>query len=126
MKQRRRLRAAHLALGVAGERLAARLLEELGLDILCRNYRHGHIDIDIVARDEGTLCFVEVKTRTNPLFRPATAVGRVKRKRLIRAARHYLRELHSPPIPYRYDIIEVIRIGRRFTAIHYWPNAFRK
>jgi putative endonuclease len=120
----RRSLAAHLLLGQAGERLAIRLLEELGFEILCHNWRHGKLEIDIVARDGDTLCFIEVKTRHRPLFRPATSIGREKRRLLVRAAHRYLHALHDPAIGCRYDIIEVIRSGRRFTAIYHWPNAF--
>ena len=122
----RRAQAAHLRLGRQGEALALRLLEELGLEPLCRNYRHGRWEIDIVARDGATLCFVEVKTRRHPRFRPAAAVGRAKRQHLRRAALHYLRELQAPAVNYRFDIVEVVRQGRRWTEIRHWPNAFGK
>lgn len=120
----RRARNAHLRLGRQGEALAVRLLEELGLEILCRNYRHGRWEIDIVARDGAILCFIEVKTRRNPLFRPASAVGREKRRHLVKAARHYLRELHFPGLVRRFDIIEVVRRDRSWSELRHWPGAF--
>ena len=58
------LRRRHLRHGRYGEDIACRLLEAENLEILCRNYRNRHLELDIVARDDnGTLCFVEVKTR---------------------------------------------------------------
>jgi putative endonuclease len=120
-------RAAHLRLGTRGERIAVRLLRELGLDVLARNYGGPHGEIDIVARAGTTLCFVEVKTRhhrTNS--RPADAVGREKRRRIIRTAHQYLRELGFPSLVYRYDIVEVILVGRRVTDLRYWRNAFQE
>ncbi|MCK5803604.1 MAG: YraN family protein [Lentisphaeria bacterium] len=112
-------------LGRRGEKLAARVLRELGLDILARNYRTTRGEIDIVAREGTTLCFVEVKTRHRSLrSRPADAVGTAKRQRIIRAAKQYLREIGRPRIVYRYDIVEVIVRGRRVEDMRYWRSAF--
>jgi putative endonuclease len=120
-------RAAHLRLGERGERLAVGLLRELGLDVLTCNYRTDRGEIDIVAREGTTLCFVEVKTRHHRVnSRPADAVGASKRQRIVRAARQYLREIGFPPLLYRYDIVEVILVGARVTDIRYWRNAFQE
>jgi putative endonuclease len=120
-------RAAHLRLGERGERLAVRLLRELGLDVLARNYRTSRGELDIVAREGGALCFVEVKTRHRWVHsRPADAVGPAKRQRMIRAAKQYLRELGFPPLLYRYDIVEVVLVGPRVVDMRYWRNAFRE
>jgi putative endonuclease len=118
-------RAAHLRLGRRGERLAARLLRELGLEVLVRNYRTPAGEIDVVARDRNVLCFVEVKTRRRALrFRPADAVGRAKREHIARAARHYLRDIGHPPLPYRFDIVEIVLRGGRVRDARLWRNAF--
>ena len=118
-------RAQHLRLGQSGEKLAARLLAELGLDILVRNYEAKRGEIDLIARDGRTLCFVEVKTRRRALFsRPADAVGREKRRHIVKAANQYMRELGHPQVPYRYDIVEAIMTPWRIQELCYWPNAF--
>jgi len=118
-------RAAHLRLGRRGERVAVRMLRELGIDVLVRNYVCTQGEIDIVARDGDTLCFVEVKTRRRALHaRPADAVGRAKRGRIMSAAHRYLREIGSPRIVYRFDIAEVLLDGYRLTDVRYWRNAF--
>ncbi|MBT4819215.1 MAG: YraN family protein, partial [Lentisphaerae bacterium] len=66
-----------MRLGRRGERIAARLLREVGYDVLARNFRAEAGEIDIVARDGETLCFVEVKTRRRiGKARPAAAVGK--------------------------------------------------
>ncbi len=104
-----RRRAVHLRLGRRGERIAGRLLAELGFELLVRNYRCGEGEIDLVAREKHVLCFIEVKTRRRAgTRRPAEAVGRAKRRHIIRAARRYLREIGRPPVPHRFDIVEVI------------------
>ena len=55
-------RKAHLRLGRRGESLCAALLKHKGMVILARNFRTSYGELDIVARDGGTLVFVEVKT----------------------------------------------------------------
>jgi putative endonuclease len=120
-----RSRARHLRTGRRGERLAARLLRELGLDLLMRNYRCRAGEIDLIARDGEVLCFVEVKTRRRAWrYRPADAVGSAKRRHLIRAAHSYLRELGRPPLRYRFDIVEIVLPGRQPTEAYYWKAAF--
>lgn len=120
-----RRRAAHLRLGRRGERLARALLRRLGLDVLTTNYRTAQGEVDIVARAGTTLCFVEVKTRHRQVHaRPADAVGREKRRRIMRAARRYRRELGWPAVPHRYDIVEIVLAGRRLEDVRYWPGAF--
>jgi len=112
-------------MGQRGERLAARLLGELGLDVLVRNYRDFPREIDIVARDGEVLCFVEVKTRRSAIFsRPSESVGQAKKRLIIRAAHRYLREIGRPPVVYRFDIVEVVLDRWRVKDVRYYPNAF--
>ena len=120
-----RIAARRNRLGRIGERLARNVLEERGMEFLARNYRHGHCEIDIVMRDDGELCFVEVKTRSRQDgYRPADAVGRDKQRNVIRAAKGYLRAIGQPRIPFRFDIMEVqYRHGRLFSVNHI-RNAF--
>jgi len=53
-----------IELGIKGEDLAAGFLKETGYIILKRNYRIGHSDIDILAKDESTIVFIEVRTKS--------------------------------------------------------------
>lgn len=121
----------HLQLGRYGERLACRLLEERGYDLLTRNYRHqGRRELDIVCRDEAVLCFVEVKTRRQAEgmdVLPSEAVDLEKRWHVISAARQYLAEIGNPPVTHRYDVVEVYldRAGG-FQQIRHIPAAFRE
>lgn len=121
----RQRKAKHLSLGMRGEKLAARLLRELGIDVLARNYTCKKGELDIVAREGIVLCFVEVKTRRRiGISRPADAVGHHKKKQIIRTAANYLAEINNPGIVYRYDIVEVVLNGRRKQEIRYWRHAF--
>lgn len=90
--------------------MAARALRRRGWKILYRNYRAPHGgEIDLVCRDHETLVFVEVKTRRDEKFsRPLDAVNRKKRDYIKRGALSWLRLLHHPDIPFRFDVVEVI------------------
>lgn len=83
--------AEHNELGKLGEDLAAKHIERIGYRILARNWRNGHDEIDIIARDGEWLVIVEVKTRTSEYFgEPETAVTTAKQKSLVRVAEAYI------------------------------------
>ena len=70
--------AAHNELGKWGEDTAAAFLEEKGYQIIERDWKSGHHDLDIVAKEDNTLVIVEVKTRRSRLFGdPEEAIDRV-------------------------------------------------
>ena len=122
-----RRRTAHLRLGRRGERIACRLLKNLGLSIITRNYRTRRGEIDIVARDGVILCFVEVKTRRRSQHaRPGEMVTNKKQTKIIHAARQYIHRLGNPRLLYRFDIVELIFSGRWISDAHYWPNAYKE
>ncbi|MGK3952685.1 YraN family protein [Microbacterium sp. I2] len=74
-------------LGRAGEDRAARYLEELGFEILDRNWRCPAGEIDVVAADASTVVVVEVKTRRDEAYgHPFEALDARKRARLWRLA----------------------------------------
>jgi len=104
-----------------GDRAEALALEHLlrhGLALVCRNYRvargprarGGEIDLILRERD-GTLVFVEVRSRASDLHGGALAsVGAAKQRALVFAAQHYLARLtHTPPC--RFDVVAVEASG---------------
>lgn len=97
--------------GNAAEDQALAHLEGAGLRLVERNYRTpgrggGEIDLIMRARD-GTLVFVEVRSRASAGFGGAGAsISATKQQRIIFAARHYLLRLPSPP-PCRFDVVLV-------------------
>lgn len=115
--------AEHLRTGRQGEAQAEKFLKKAGLKIIARNVRVGYDEIDLIAKQGDTLIFVEVKTRRNESFgRPAAAVNRAKRKKLSRAAMHFLKKRKLRPPYIRFDIMEVI--GEK-PQIRHIPNAFQ-
>src|ERR1700748_3865188 len=103
-------KSGHLRRGALGEKLACRYLKRNGYRILFRNFR-GRTggEIDVVCRDNDTLVFVEVKTRSREDFgRPLEAVDRAKQKRISRGALAWLRMLENPDILFRFDVVEVM------------------
>ncbi|HPM67921.1 MAG TPA: YraN family protein [Piscinibacter sp.] len=102
------------AIGDAGEALALTHLQRAGLVLVERNYRvargprvrGGEVDLILRERD-GTLVFVEVRTRSDGGHGGAAAsVGSVKQRRIVLAARHYLMRLAAPP-PCRFDVVAI-------------------
>lgn len=66
-------------------------------------------EIDIIAIDEDTLCFVEVKTKTSDEFAsPLAAVNLRKQRQIIRTARIYRRIFGLQVMPYRFDVVTVL------------------
>jgi putative endonuclease len=113
------LTAPHLELGRRGEELAAAYLLKSGYRIVAANFalpvgrnRAGaiiNVEIDLVAYEAETLCFVEVKSRTSAWFAsPEANVDRRKQRQISRAARAYRRLFDLGGAPYRYDVITVI------------------
>jgi putative endonuclease len=108
-------RASTKKVGDAAEDEALLYLQQQGLRLITRNYRtpgRGGGEIDLIMRaPDGTLVFVEVRRRKSSMHGSAAAsVGRVKQRRVILAAQHYLLILRSLP-PCRFDVIEVTPQG---------------
>lgn len=100
--------AEHNLLGNKGEMLASRYLMDKGFAVLHYNWRSGHKEIDLIARERDTLVFVEVKSRRNECFGNAyDAVTPEKIERLISAAESYVMH-YKVDIPYRFDVVTVI------------------
>jgi putative endonuclease len=106
----RKVEAPHLVTGRRGERAAFFYLRRHGFVVTARGWRsvRARGDLDLVAWEADTLCFVEVKTRTTRAIAPAeVAVNEHKQQTLMRLARHYLRQLNQPDIPVRFDILSI-------------------
>lgn len=93
--------------GDCGEQAAAEYLEKQGYIILARNFRTGHGEVDIIARQENVLVFVEVKTRSsNQYGYPEHSVTPRKRRHILSSAEEYI-HAHPEFHTWRLDVIAV-------------------
>lgn len=100
--------AQHNLLGNKGEMLASRYLLDKGYAVLHYNWRSGHKEIDLIAKERDTLVFVEVKSRTSELYGNAEdAVNDRKMRLLISAAESYITRFKID-LKFRFDVITVI------------------
>jgi putative endonuclease len=118
----------HVVFGQWGERQAEKYLRRHGYRILYRNFvPPGGGEVDLVCRDksEGTLVFVEVKTRASEeRGRPADAVDYDKQRRVAKGAIAWLRLLNFPDIRFRFDIVEVLATNQDAPEVTLIRNAF--
>ena len=97
-----------ITLGMNGEEIACKELEQRGYSVLARRYRVRSGELDIVARDGETLVFVEVKARASHEFGTAAeAVTPMKQRRLMRLATEYMLRERLPECPCRFDVVSI-------------------
>jgi putative endonuclease len=104
--------ASNAARGGEGERLAAEHLEKNGWTILERNFRFGHGEIDLIARRDQIVAFVEVKVRTGTEFgHPLEAIGAAKQREIQRVAHYWISHRGDPLDLYRFDAVAITNRG---------------
>ena len=110
--------AQHNETGKQGEEEAVRYLREKGYEIMTRNYRYQHAEIDLIVKRGKLLVFVEVKTRSNLSYgNPEEFVSYTKAKLVMKAAEQYIFAndwLHD----IRFDIIAVTLAGSELRVKH--------
>ncbi|HEX9851998.1 MAG TPA: YraN family protein [Woeseiaceae bacterium] len=109
------------------EQLALEHLQRNGLDLLERNFRCRHGEIDLIMRDQATLVFVEVRFRKYSQYASAVAsVDAHKQRRLCRAGSHYLRtHPHHCNTPVRFDVVAFDGPTQRDFTLQWLQDAFR-
>ena len=97
-----------LSLGERGEMTAWGFLLKENFEILEKNYRCSIGEIDVVARKNGRIIFVEIKTRKGDRFgAPEESVHRAKQKKLIRLAQWYRKEKKMENFPAAFAVVAV-------------------
>ncbi len=115
--------AQHNQTGQTGEDLAVEYLEQQGYRILHRNWRFGKGEIDIVCLRGPFIVFAEVKTRSTGFFgQPEEAVGKMKKRAIIRAANAYV-QMNDIQKEVRYDILSVI-LKKQSHSVRHIEDAF--
>ena len=114
-------------LGRRGEDIACRLLESQGHTILERNWRSGHLEIDIITFDVVGIHFVEVKTRRESVQAPPQeSVNWKKQKRIVKAAQSFLKSGKGKPYGSHecmFDVVAVTFCGDAYST-EWIPQAF--
>jgi putative endonuclease len=96
-------------LGRRAEESVAGYLQEKGFEIIARNERVGHLEIDIIAKKGSLLVFCEVRARTDDTWMtPAQSLSSTKLERLRRAATQWLVSAQSSAVEVRFDVASVV------------------
>jgi putative endonuclease len=109
-----------LVTGQQGENQVSRWLERNGYEILQRNYRVRTGEIDIIARKQEVIAFIEVKYRSDHYFSLSEVITPTKQKRIIRAAHFFIAQHPNLLCSYRFDVA-LVEPG---CDIAYIENAF--
>ena len=112
-------------LGRWGEALAAEYFPEKGYMVIERNLRTPYGEIDLIARNDGMILFVEVKTRSGDQYGyPEEAITSNKRAHLIAAAQAYMQDISQPDTDWRIDVIAIRKLKASKTPeIFHFENA---
>ncbi len=105
--------------GTRGEEIAVAHLLKHGYQIIEKNWRHNHLEVDIIASINNTLVIVEVKLRANNFFgNPEEFVTKNKQKKLIRAADFYIKE-NNINCETRFDVVSIIQNPNELNVEHF-------
>jgi putative endonuclease len=106
--------------GAKGEQIAVEFLQNLGYEILHRNLRLSHYEIDVICRDQNCLVFVEVKHALGEKYgHPAAWIDDRKQEKLRQAAQMYIDKHHIKGMDIRFDAITITK-----GEVEHYPNAF--
>jgi putative endonuclease len=112
--------------GVEGEEEAMDFLMRAGWVILAHRFRMGRLEIDLVARKDSLVAFVEVKTRMSRQFgSPLEAVTWSKQREIGRVAQAWMDRNGRPDDIYRFDVIGITRLAGGARRIEHVADAFR-
>jgi putative endonuclease len=112
-------------LGKEGEDRAARFLMKQGYRIIERNFRTRSGEIDLIAMHDGTVVFIEVKTRTSDAFgAPELAVNPRKQQRMVKAALGYIKYKKLHQVSCRFDVVAILAAAHTEKEVEHIQNAF--
>jgi putative endonuclease len=123
---KRKLLSDKTALAKWGERRALKFLKKLGLITLVRNYlcKTGELDL-VMAEPDGTIVFIEVKTRSNrDIAEPEDSITASKKHRLSSAAQYFLKTQTIENHPCRFDVVAITIDQTGPETIKHYKNAF--
>lgn len=114
------------SLGNFGEQEACQYLQGKGYQIVDKNFRNKLGEIDLIAKDRDTLCFIEVKTRKSLSYgAPYESVHLGKRRKMIQVALSYLKfKFHTIDVLSRFDVISIYQDNHGQIRLEHLVNAF--
>jgi len=108
-------------IGKDGENIITNYLKSRGFTILERNFRYGKKEVDIIAKSDDIIAFVEVKLRTNINYGDGLdAIGSYKKKNIIYVAKYYIQTNNLYNYNIRFDVASISNGN-----IEYIENAFQ-
>ncbi|MCM1334973.1 MAG: YraN family protein [Bacteroides sp.] len=114
--------------GRFGEDYTAAQIQKRGMKLLARNFRRRGGELDLVAEEDGTLVFIEVKTRKfGSMTEGADALDRAKMRRILLTAQKFAEEWGLADMPMRFDLSELTVTTEerpRVLEWNYYPDAF--
>ena len=128
MKTTERQMTPRMEIGRRGEDVACGFLTEKGHTVISRNYRCGHLEIDIITLDRNGVHFVEVKSRVAPVAaEPEENVTAAKQRKIADAALRFLHkskdERLAGDLEVNFDVVAVTFDGGK-EIVEWFPNAF--
>lgn len=118
--------AEHNQTGHSGEDIAADFMRSKGYTVLDRNWRMGHLEMDVICASSTEVVFVEVKTRTTEYGgkAPEQYVDAEKQRFMVVAANAYIRYHQILDKTIRFDVIGILMEHGTMKEIHHYENAF--
>jgi len=114
-----------ITIGKQGEELAVVYLQQAGYLILERNFRNTLGEIDIIAREGGAICFIEVKTRRTDFFgAPYESVTPAKQRKIAQVGLSYLKLKDQMDIRVRFDVVSIVLNAVGKSNVELFKNAF--
>ena len=111
--------AIHNDLGKQGEKAVVDFFVKAGYDIQAINWRYRRNEIDIIAENEDTVVFAEVKTRSSNYWGvPESFLSDSQIKRLVEAANYYI-EKYEVQKNIRFDVFSLTKLGEQFKIKHF-------
>lgn len=120
------MKSLNKAIGNYGENLAKEYIKSRGFIILEENFSCNLGEIDIIAKDNNYICFIEVKTRYSRKYgSPLESINKPKQKKLYKIAQYYICSKHIHKSYFRFDAIEVTILSPlEIPTINLIKNAF--
>lgn len=114
------------SLGQYGEDLAIKFLLRKGYWVIERNFKNKLGEIDLIVRDGGTICFVEIKTRVSlSCGLPQESVHPYKQRKIAKVALSYLQnKFRTCDVPARFDVVSIYKTPEGDDKIEHIINAF--